>query len=105
MWGKRQERYVRLSRRRALGLLAEIMARAEEREASGEPEGVLEPLGTPASFSPISRPHLRAADVPQDTGAEPEPPAFEQDVAPLGRSLPVQRTGENAYHDSQRALS
>ena len=47
MWGKRQKGYVRLSRRRALGLLAEMMARAEEQQVDGEPDAVPYPVGNP----------------------------------------------------------
>jgi hypothetical protein len=100
MWGKRQKRYVRLSRRRALGLLAEMMARAEERQVDREPEAVPYPVGNPAPAVPPVREGLLAADVPVDNSAGPEPADTGENPAPQERHLPSQRKGDGARHDT-----
>jgi hypothetical protein len=93
MWGKRQKLYVRLSRRRALGLLAEMMARAEEDHVDGEPEAVPYPVGNPAPAVPPAREGLLAADVPVDNSAGPEPVSADENPSTQQRHLPAQRTG------------
>jgi hypothetical protein len=98
MWGKRQKRYVRLSRRRALGLLAEMMARAEERQVDREPEAVPYPVGNPAPAVPPVREGLLAADVPVDNSAEPEPVSANENPSPQQPQLPTQRTRDSARH-------
>jgi hypothetical protein len=98
MWGKRQKRYVRLSRRRALGLLAEMMARAEERQVDREPEAVPYPVGNPAPAVPPVREGLLAADVPVDNSAAPEPVSADENPSPQQPQLPTQRTRDSARH-------
>ena len=98
MWGKRQKRHVRLSRRRALGLLAEMMARAEEQQVDGEPEAVPYPVGNPTPAVPPAQAGLPAADVPVDNSAGPEPVATDENPSPQQRHLPTQRSGGTARH-------
>lgn len=99
MWRKRQKRYVRLSRRRALGLLAELMAQAEQQQAGGEPETVPYPADKPAPAVLPARAGLLAADVPVDNSAGPEPAAAGDNPSPQRWHLPTQRTGDRAHHD------
>lgn len=98
MWGKRQKGYVRLSRRRALGLLAEMMARAEEQQVDGEPDAVPYPVGNLAPAVPPAREGLLAADVAVDNTAGPEPMSADENPSPQQRHLPAQRTGDTARH-------
>ena len=98
MWGKRQKRYVRLSRRRALGLLAEMMARAEEHQVDAEREAVPYPAGNPAPAVPPAREGLLAADVPVDNSAGPESVSADENPSPQQRHVPAQRTGDGARH-------
>ena len=104
MWGKRQKSYLRLSKRRALGLLAEMMARAEEQEAGREPEADREPeavpypAGNPTLAVPLAREGLLATDVPVDNSAGPEPVATDENPSPQRQHLPTQRTGDSARH-------
>jgi hypothetical protein len=98
MWGKRQKGYVRLSRRRALGLLAEMMARAEEDQVDGKSEAVPYPAGNPAPAVPPAREGLLAADVPLDNSAGPEPVSVDENPSPQQRHLPTQGTGDSARH-------
>ena len=97
MWGKRQNR---LSKRRALGLLAEMMARAEEQEADREPEAVPYPAGNPTPAVPPAREGLLAADIPVDNSARPEPVATDENPVPQQQHLPTQRTGDSARHST-----
>lgn len=98
MWGKRQKLYVRLSRRRALGLIAEMMARAEEEQADTEPEVVPYPLENPAPAVPPAREGLLASDVPVDNSAQPERVTDDESPSPQQRHLPSQRTRNSARH-------
>ena len=98
MWGKRQQPYVRLSRRRSLGLLAEMMARAEEQQVDGEPEAVPYPAGNHTPAVPRARESLLAADAPVDNTAGPEPVSVDEDPSPHQRHLPAQLTGHTACH-------
>ena len=101
MWGKRQIRYVRLSRRRALGLLAEMMAQAEQ-QVGGEPEAVPYPVDKPAPAVLPARAGLLASDVPVDNSAGPEPAAADDNSSPQQWHPPMQRTGDSARHDTVR---
>jgi hypothetical protein len=99
MWGRRQKRKVRLSRRRTLGLLAEMMGRAEEQEADGKPEAAVPyPAENPTAAVPPAREGLRTADVPLDNSAAPEPVAADENPAPQQQDLPAQRTGHSTRH-------
>lgn len=98
--GKHQIRYVRLSRRRALGLLAEMMARAEEEQVDGKPEVVPYPVANPVPAVPPAREGLLAADVPVDNSAGPEPVAADENPSPQQRQLPTQRAGDSARHST-----
>jgi hypothetical protein len=102
MWGKRQKPYVRLSRRRALGLIADLMAQAEEeQQVDGEPEAAVPyPAGNPAPAVPPAREGLLAADVPVDNSTGPEPADTDENPAPQRRHLPTQRKGDGARHDT-----
>jgi hypothetical protein len=107
MWGKRPRPNRRLSKRETLGLLADLMAQAEEEEKQqgpGEPEAP-PPYhqGAPLPVPPPYRPGLRVADVAVDnTGpdpAAPDEPGPEPQV-PLQQDLPAQRHGDSSRHGS-----
>jgi len=95
MWGKRKKRRGQLPRQLALGLLEDAMGRVQQPQ---EPEDS-EPTTTtysgpvPAPAAPPAHADLRAADVPVDNSAGPEP------ADPmLLRDLPKPRTRERSRH-------
>ena len=102
MWGKRKKRCAQLPRQLALGLLEDAMGRVqqqqEEREEEDEP-AVPYPGAAPApdpGSAPPDRPGLRAADVPVDNSAGPEPRPGD-DPPPLRQELPAQRTRKSTH--------
>jgi hypothetical protein len=101
----RRKRPKRLSKRETLGLLADLMAQAEEEEEGGEPE-TAPPYyqGAALPIPPPARPGLRIADVPVDNSTGPDPSAAADDEpesqTPLQQDLPAQRRGENSHHGS-----
>jgi hypothetical protein len=101
MWGKRQKR---LPKRVVLGLLAEAMEQAEqaeraEQQQEREPEAIPYPEEAPAPVAPPGPTGLRAADVPVDNSAGPEPLTSGEDHDPLlQREVPAPRTGESTRH-------
>jgi hypothetical protein len=102
MWGKRPKRNKRLSKRETLGLLADLMAQAEE-EQGGEPETVLPYYQGAALPIPPARRGLRIVDVPVDNSAGPEPSDAADEPepqTPVQRELPAQRRGESSRHGS-----
>ena len=116
MWGKRRKRGGRLSRQLALGLLEDAMARVEQPEEpeQGERAAVPYPEGAPATeyetALPGVRAGLRAASVPVDNSAGPDPkapkvprsPAVPPDVAeiPPQSQPPAQRSEDRSRHRS-----
>jgi hypothetical protein len=107
MWGKRPKPYRRLSKRQTLGLLADLMAQAEEeqkQQGTGEPETALPYYqGAALPVPPPYRPGLRVADVAVDNSTGPDPDAGEpgpETQAPLQQDLPAQRQGDSSRHGS-----
>ena len=108
MWGKRKGRCARLPRQMALGLLEDAMGRVERQQEAGEgePDAVRYPGAVPPA-APADPHGLRAAGIPVDNSAGPEPrPAAGDSAAddpdtstPCPRELPAQRTGESTRHD------
>ena len=94
MWGKRRKRGTQLSRLLALGRLEEAMAQAGQQE--DEPETVQYPDRVPPAAARPDPGSLRAAGVPVDNSAGPEPQR--EDAQPLQQELPAQRAGDSARH-------
>ena len=108
MWGKRRKRRPQLPRQLAHALLVDAMGRVEQREGEHvEPSVTTYPGAVPQPTASPGPPDLRAADVPVDNSAGPEPrPAAGDSAAddpdtstPCPRELPAQRTGESTRHD------
>ena len=92
MWGKRKRGCGRLPRQLALGLLEDAMGRVQQQESE---EGEPAVPHYPGTVPPPEPPGLRAADVPVDNSAGPEPADPE---TPLLRDLPGSRTRERSHH-------
>jgi hypothetical protein len=110
MWGKRPKR---LSKRETLGLLADLMAKAEE-EQGIDPEAELPYYqGAALPIPRPGRPSLRIVGVSVDNSTSPEPPSprtaadntaadgtAADDTAADDVELPAQRSGESSHHGS-----
>ena len=109
MWGKRKGRCARLPRQLALGLLEDAMGRVERQQEAGEgePDAVRYPGAVPPA-APADPHGLRAAGIPVDNSAGPEPPpaadssaADDPDpVTPPQGQLSARRTRESTRHDT-----
>jgi hypothetical protein len=98
MWGKRKRQCGRLPRQLALGLLEDAMGRVQQQESeSGEDEPAV-PKYLGAVPPPAAPPGLRAAGVPVDNSAGPEPADPE---TPALRDLPGSRTRTGNEHRSR----
>jgi len=102
MWGKRKKRCAQLPRQLALGLLEDAMGQVQQQEGDqDETEPVPYPGAVPAPESgsaPPGRDGLRAADVPVDNSAGPEPAPASDDPPPPRHELPAPRTAESTHH-------
>ena len=94
MRGKRKRGRGRLPRQLALGLLEDAMGRVQQQESESE-EGEPAVPHYPGTVPPPEPPGLRAADVPVDNSAGPEP--AEPETPRLG-DLPRSRTRDRSRH-------
>ena len=96
MWGKRKRGCGRLPRQLALGLLEDAMGRVQQQESEeGEPAVPHYPGAVPPPAAPPEPSGLRAAGVPVDNSAGPEPA---DPATPLLGDLPRSRTRDRSRH-------
>ena len=98
MRGKRKKRCGRLPRQLALGLLQDAMGRVQQQESEpgeGEPAVPHYPGAVPPPAAPPEPSGLRAAGVPVDNSAGPEP--ADPETPRLG-DLPRSRTRDRSRH-------